>query len=70
MQALNERLAVLDTARQATEIELAGLKGGMDEIRGTLAESKSNAWTRFRMWLFGTDDWYGASWSDVREREG
>lgn len=70
MQALNERLAVLDTARQSTEIELAGLKGGMDEIRGTLAESKSNAWTRFRMWLFGTDDWYGASWSDVREREG
>jgi hypothetical protein len=26
-----------------------------------------DVWTRFKMWLFGTTDWYGENWSGGRE---
>lgn len=28
-----------------------------------------DGWTRFKMWLFGTTDWYGESWGGLREED-
>ncbi len=33
------------------------------------AVPEMDGWTRFKMWLFGTSDWYGESWGGVREDE-
>lgn len=32
-----------------------------------VAVPQKDGWTRFKMWLFGTSDWYGESWGGLRE---
>ena len=32
-----------------------------------VAVLQMDGWTRFKMWLFGTSDWYGESWGGLRE---
>ncbi|MCB1511840.1 MAG: hypothetical protein KDJ36_13145 [Hyphomicrobiaceae bacterium] len=67
--ALNTRLGAIEASRQAAGPELQELTNRIEEMRGTLAERRMDSWTRFRIWLYGTDDWYGASWGD-RHRNG
>lgn len=31
--------------------------------------AQQDGWTRFKMWLFGTNDWYAESWGGAREDE-
>lgn len=31
--------------------------------------SQEDGWTRFRVWLFGTNDWYEASWGERRKSD-
>ena len=40
----------------------------MDRLQTTLAE-RQDGWSRFKLWLYGTTDWYGASWGDGPERD-
>jgi hypothetical protein len=38
----------------------------MERLQTTLAE-RPDSWSRFKLWLYGTTDWYGASWGGGRE---
>jgi hypothetical protein len=38
----------------------------MDRLQTTLSE-RQDGWSRFTLWLYGTTDWYGASWGDDRD---
>lgn len=38
----------------------------MDRLQTTLTE-REDGWSRFKLWLYGTTDWYGASWGDDRD---
>ena len=38
----------------------------MDRLQTTLAERR-DGWSRFKIWLYGTTDWYGASWGGGHE---
>ena len=32
--------------------------------------AEADGWTRFKIWMFGTNDWYGESWGGLREEDG
>lgn len=66
LSALNTRLGAIEASRHAAGPELQELTNRIEDIHGRLAERQLSAWTRFRIWLYGTDDWYGASWGDRR----
>ena len=38
----------------------------LERLQTTLAE-RPDSWSRFKLWLYGTTDWYGASWGGGRE---
>jgi Clp amino terminal domain, pathogenicity island component len=68
-----------DLSERLKSLEGSGLSGDggplrqlsdqVDEIRGAIDRQNLGPWSRFRIWLYGTDDWYGASWSDRRDAE-
>jgi prefoldin subunit 5 len=41
----------------------------IDRLQTALAE-RQDGWSRFKLWLYGTTDWYGASWGGEREDQG
>lgn len=42
----------------------------LDRIQLTLPDRQPvDGWSRFKLWLFGTNDWYAASWTEAREDE-
>ncbi len=40
----------------------------MERIQSTLTE-RQDGWSRFKIWLYGTNDWYGASWGGADEED-
>lgn len=58
------QLPVGDTGTSQSHKEL---QDKLDILTGQL-QRRQDFWTRFRVWLFGTDDWYGASWGENRRR--
>ncbi|MGI9423308.1 MAG: hypothetical protein ACR2PA_08945 [Hyphomicrobiaceae bacterium] len=40
----------------------------IDDVQAKLTK-RQDFWTRFRIWLYGTDDWYGASWGRSRREQ-
>ena len=52
----------------------SGQQPGLDDLQNKLdiltgqLQRRQDFWTRFRIWLFGTDDWYEASWGATRRR--
>ena len=59
---------MLETMPKLPEGELSALRDRLDALATRMTE-KQDFWTRFRIWLYGTDDWYGASWGKRREPE-
>ena len=42
----------------------------LDRIQSTLptgTRQPVDGWSRFKLWLYGTDDWYAASWMEARD---
>ena len=64
--AILQRLQLLETSPKVPEGELAGLQQRFDDLAARMTQ-KQDFWTRFRIWLYGTDDWYGASWGKRRD---
>ena len=46
--------------------DMQKMQENLERLRSTLAE-RQDPWTQFRLWLYGTDDWYGASWGHLQE---
>ena len=52
----------------------SGQQPGLDDLQNKLdiltgqLQRRQDFWTRFRIWLFETDDWYEASWGASRRR--
>ena len=66
--AILQRIQMLETMPKLPEGELSALRDRLDALATRMTE-KQDFWTRFRIWLYGTDDWYGASWGKRREPE-
>jgi len=66
LTALNGRLGTLE-AYGRSSLPTDGfeeIKAQIEDLRGSVRQEPVDGWTRFRIWLYGTDDWYGASWGD------
>ncbi|MEM6499203.1 MAG: hypothetical protein AAF709_21075, partial [Pseudomonadota bacterium] len=59
------QVPVADTG--STNPQINDLQNKLDILTGQL-QRRQDFWTRFRIWLFGTDDWYEASWGASRSR--
>jgi hypothetical protein len=70
--ALQARMDRLDTPPVTTpelpHERFEEISERLKNIQSKIPERPADdAWTRFKMWLFGTPDWYGESWSGGRE---
>jgi hypothetical protein len=72
---LSNRLVHIETLREpapalGSSAEFDELRRRIDEIgvalrqRPARPEVPEDGWSRFRKWLYGTDDWFGASWGE------
>ncbi len=59
--ALRQDVAVAATPPGVAATDFGDLRKKIDDLQSSIAEHQ-DFWTRFRIWLYGTDDWYGASW--------
>jgi hypothetical protein len=70
--ALQGRMDKIDSAPVATPAlpheRFEEISERLKHIQSKMPERHADdVWTRFKMWLFGTTDWYGESWSGGRE---
>ena len=68
---IRSRLEMLETSQKVTlPPEFDSLNKDIRDIRDKISDrSGGDAWTRFRLWLYGTNDWYGASWGGASEED-
>ena len=67
LAALLTRMQVPVADTGSTNPQINDLQNKLDILTGQL-QRRQDFWTRFRIWLFGTDDWYEASWGASRSR--
>ena len=68
ISTINSRLARLEETGVRQPISNVGVEGiGVGGPAVSVPEY--DIFTRFRLWLFGTNDWYGASWGGAREED-
>lgn len=68
ISAILNRLQVVQTGNDGPQTDLIDLQDKIDNLQASLA-SRQDFWTRFRIWLYGTDDWYAASWGRRHTRD-
>ena len=66
MVGLTTRLAAMEQATPAANGDLDDVKARLEKLAGALDAQQLDGWSRFRIWLYGTNDWYGASWGARR----
>ena len=67
LTALLSRMQMPAVDTGTPQPHLTDLQNKLDILTGQL-QRRQDLWTRFRIWLFGTNDWYEASWGENRRR--
>ncbi|MBU2532410.1 MAG: hypothetical protein KKB37_06695 [Alphaproteobacteria bacterium] len=75
LSAVKERIEQLENVPAAAPVlpnELfEEISEQLKHIQSTIPERQPvDGWSRFKIWLYGTTDWYGASWGGAGEADG
>jgi hypothetical protein len=72
ISAIKARIDGMDstsvTAPNLPDERFSEISDRLEQLQRTIPTRREpdDAWTRFKMWLFGTDDWYRESWGGER----
>lgn len=67
MSVLNNRLEMIEKSAEAPAVMMRQLAGEVQSMHALQLKREARK-SRFRMWLFGTEDWFGDSWERHSER--
>lgn len=65
---IDNRVQTLETAAKNLQPQMEQLSNQISVVHAVLAKREANR-SHLRKWLFGTDDWYSASWNTEKWRQ-